>query len=528
MLSDEVTLMSFLSSAKSVVFGIAAFLIPCVYARGQMQSGAPQAQTVQAIQLPASGRTGQSPGSVATQQMPTQGSGATVIQPSVQVFGSFQGSIPGQESATGPVTLSLVDAVRRGLEVNLGAITASTSSNTAKAQRAQALSGLLPQIAANVGATETQINLAAEGLGALGTAAQGLNFPTIVGPFHYVQAEATINWNALNITSLRNWRVSKELERAAELSQRDARELIVLAVGGTYLQTIAAAARVESQRAQVGYAQAIYDQAQSQYAAGTNARIDVTRSVVQLQTEQERLNAFQGDYDQQKLLLGRLIGIPLDRQLVLSERLEYKAQDAVDEMGLLRAAFDHRMDLRAAESQLAAAKLALSAAHAERYPSISGSGYYGAMGLDPTNAHGVFAAAGSVNIPIYQGGKIKADIEQAEQTVRQREAEVTDQKQRVEQDVRSALIQLRTATGQIHLAQTNRQYALDTLTQARDRYKAGVTNTVEVVQAQQQESSAENDYISSLFAFNLAQLTIARATGAAESNLSALFAGSHP
>lgn len=513
------------------LFRMAVFLIAFgMY--GQMP-GAGQGQATQAVQLPASGRSAQSVGSVATQQTPTQSTGANVIQPSVMVTGSYQGSVPGQEPAAGTVTLSLVDAVRRGLEVNLGAVSAAISSGAAKDQTAQARSVLLPQISANLGATETQIDLAAYGLNTIfsslpSSLAKGFSIPSVVGPFHYVQAEGIVNWNALNITALRNWQVSKESERATRFNQRDARELIVLAVGGTYLQAAADEAQVEAEKAQVGYAKAIYDQAVAELAAGTNARIDVMRTQVELQTEQERLNAFQGEYDQQKISLARLIGIPLDRSLVLSEALEFKDTEGMDEMSLLRSAFDHRMDLKAAESQLAAAKLALSSARSERYPSVSFSGDYGAMGVDPTSTHGVFTASGSVNIPVWEGGRIKADVDLAQQTMRQREAEYQDQKQRVEQDVRNALIQLKTAIGQVRLAQTNRQYALETLNQARDRFAAGVTTSVEVVQAQQQESSAESDYINGLFAYNLARLTVARATGAAETNLSSLFEGKHP
>ncbi len=188
----------------------------------------------------------------------------------------------------------------------------------------------------------------------------------------------------------------------------------------------------------------------------------------------------------------------------------------------------HRADLQSAEAQVKAAERAVAASHAERYPTVSAGGDYGAMGVSPDNSHGVFVATASVNIPIYTGGRIKADMQQAEAALEQRQAEYQDEKGQVDQDVRNALIQLQTAIGQARLAESNRKFALETLTQARDRFNAGVTNTVEVVQAQQQESSAESDYVSSLFAFNLARLTLARATGEAEANVGTLFAGSRP
>jgi outer membrane protein TolC len=502
-----------------------ANLVLSILLFGQQQPGMLPSQSSQAAQLPASGRAIQPAGNVTAQFSTGEGQGASVLLPSVQVNDTYKGSVPGRDLPPGEVKLSLAEAVRRGLEVNLGSITASNSSMTARAQRAQALSQLLPQISATLGATETQVNLAAFGLNAIGGAFPG--FPTVVGPFHYVQGQGNLNWNALNFTQIRNYQSSKQLERASTFELRNARDLVVLAVGGTYLQVIADAARVASQETQVKYAQAVYDRSAAQLSAGTNTRIDVTRSRVQLQTEQERLISLQADYKQQKIALARLIGIPLDRELVLTEPFGYHELAGVDETDSLRAALSHRSDLKAADAQVQAAERVAAAARAERYPTVSGSFDYGAIGVTPDNSHGVFTAVGSVNVPVYTGGRIKADIQQAKATLRQRESEYEDTRGRVEQDVRDAVIQLQTAIGQAHLAESNKRFALQTLTQAQDRFDAGVTNTVEVVQAQQQESAAESDYVSSLFAFNLARLTLARATGEAESNVGSLFAGAN-
>lgn len=499
---------------------IAGFLA-AVNAFGQF--GPPPVQPSQVFQLPVSGLAAQSGDMVTTHQDTAQGEGPGVLQPSLQVNRPFAGSVPGPALPPGDVRLSLSEAVARGLQVNLGSITADSSQRTARAQRAQALSQLLPQISANLGATETQIDLAALGLTSIGGAIQG--FPAVVGPFHYVQGEGAVNWSAFDLTQIRNYQSSKELERAAGFDLRNARDLVVLAVGGTYLQVIAGQARVESQRTQVKYAQAVVDQSSAQLSAGTNTRIDVTRSRVQLQTEQERLIAFEADLKQHRNALARLIGIPLDRSLVLTEPFTYGEVPPIDETAELRVAFEHRSDLKSAEAQVKAAERTVAAARAERYPSVYGSGDYGAMGTSPENSHGVFTLTASVNVPIYTGGRTRADIEQANAALKQRQSEFADAKGQVEEDVRNAIIQLQTAIGQTQLAESNRKFALDTLNQSRDRFEAGVTNTVEVVQAQQQESAAESDYVSSLYAFNLARLTLARATGEAESNIGGLFEG---
>src|SRR3984957_12690935 len=277
-------------------------------------------QMSQAMQLPASGRETQTSGTVSSQQTTSPGTSTSVLQPSVTVTGSYQGSVPGSLIPAGPVRLSLPDAVKRGLQTNLGIVTSGVSSSIVRAQRAQALSQLFPQITASIGATETQINLAAYGLNTLGAALGGA-LPSIVGPFQYVQAQGNLNWNALSMANVRNYQAANAVDHASRLSERDTRELVVLAVGGTYLQVLSASARIDSQRVQVKYAQATYDRANTQLSAGTNTRVDLTRSLVQLQSEQERLLALEGDYQQQKIAFARLIGLPQDAEVIFPEHL---------------------------------------------------------------------------------------------------------------------------------------------------------------------------------------------------------------
>jgi outer membrane protein TolC len=170
----------------------------------------------------------------------------------------------------------------------------------------------------------------------------------------------------------------------------------------------------------------------------------------------------------------------------------------------------------------------VSAARAERLPSASITADYGVLGATPVSNHGVYSVVGAVNVPVFQGGRVKADIEQAEATLHQRQAELADQRGRVEEEVRTALIELETAIGEVRLAENNRGFANETLREARDRFNAGVATTVEVVQAQEQVASAESDYISGLFAFDLARISLSRATGQAEADLPSLLSGVAP
>ena len=159
------------------------------------------------------------------------------------------------------------------------------------------------------------------------------------------------------------------------------------------------------------------------------------------------------------------------------------------------------------------------AAEAERLPTISAGADYGVIGTDPTNSHGTFSVTGSVRVPIFNGRRAHGDIEQADAALQQRRAEYEDLRGRIDAEIRTAFLDLNSAAQQVAVADSNRKLAADTLQQARDRFAAGVADTIEVVQAQESVASAERDYIASLFAHNLAKATLARAMGQADQNI---------
>lgn len=510
--------------ASAAVPFLACLAAPCAWS--QLAGSAAQTPT-RPVGLPLSGAPNQA-GSVTIQQNASLTGSVSTINSSVQVGGAVSGSVPAVTPAAGPVTLTLADAVKLALQYNLGPITADNTARAARAQRLQALSALLPDISASASDTVTQVNLAAYGFQF--KVPPGLNFsiPSVVGPFNYSSLQGNMSLPVFDLVRRRNWQTAKQMERASVLNARDTHELVVTAAAGAYLQTIATQARIASQQAQVDRAQAIYNQAVVRKQAGTNARIDVTRSLVEFQTAQQRLSSLEADLLKQKMSLARILGLPLGRELTLADPLAFSETTVPDTTASINRAIKNRAEIQSAEAQVRAAELQVSAARAERLPSLALAGNYGVLGPDPTSTHGVFAVTGSLNIPIWQGGRTSADIRQAETTLHQRQAELADQRGHVEEDVRTALVELRTAIGQVHVAESTRQYANETLSQAQDRFAAGVATTVEVVQAQEQLASAESDYVSSLFSFDLAKLALARATGDAADEIPNLLKGGRP
>jgi outer membrane protein TolC len=502
--------------SKVVIFVLAG--TACAVA--QFGPPAPSSQGTVATQLPLSGRGAQA-GSVNATQSPVAGTTTSVntLNTSVQTSGPFAGSASSVSKLPFSGKLSLREAIQRGLDYNLGTVGMAQTIRQSRGQARVARSSLLPNLIATASETEQQTNLAVAGI-RFQSPIPGFSIPSIVGPFNYFDLRARLTQTIADMTALRNYRSAEETARANELSLKDARDLVVLAVGGAYLQVIAAQARVASAQAQLDTATALYNQTSQQRSVGLLAQTDVNRSRVQMLTQQERIATLRNDLSKQKINLARLTGLPANDQFDISDDIPFSTAPDIKIEDALQQAYTHRQDLKAAEAQIHASELTKSAARAERLPSLALNADYGANGLNPSNAHGTFSVTGTLTVPIWRGGRTEGDIEQADAAVVQRRAELEDLRGKIESDVRSAFLDLQAATNQENVAEQNRQVTKETLDLTRQKFQAGVSDNVEVVQAQESVAGAELDYINSVFAHNVAKLSLARAVGAAADNLS--------
>ncbi len=479
----------------------------------------PASQGTQATQLPLSGRTSQTGGVNAT-QTPVPGATTSVdtLNSNVQVQGPYTGSANSTAKLPFSGKLGLREAIDRGLAYNLGAVGLAQAARQSQGMSRVARSALLPNVNGSASETYETENLAALGI-RFNVPIRGFSFPSLVGPFNYLDVRASLTQTILDVTALKNYRSTAEVSRSNQLAELDAKDLVVLAVGGTYLQVLAAKARVDSTRAQVDTANALYQQTLQQRAAGLVAQIDANRSQIEALTAQQRLLSLQNDLAKQKINLARLVGLPASDQYELSDDIPYQPAPPIEFADALKQALDHRSDLKAAQAQEHAAELSRSAARAERLPSFSVSANYGAIGTNPAQAKGTYLVAGTIRVPIWQGGRTEGDIEESDAALAQRRAEIEDLKSLIESEVRNAYLDLQTAASQVELAQKNLDVTKQTLDLTRQRFEAGVTDAVEVVQTQQTVASAQLDYINSLFAHNLAKLSLARAMGGTAENL---------
>lgn len=431
----------------------------------------------------------------------------------------FEGSVPTRAPSSAPLALTMHDAIDRGLKTNLGLLVSDSASESARGERLRTLSALIPQLSAQAGETIQQINLKTIGFD---LHIPGVSIPIIAGPFHYTDVRAYASWKAFDYGAWKNYSASQENRRAAQLSVLDARDLVVQATANGYLQIIADASRVDAIRSQVGTAQALYDRAADQKRAGTAAGIDVLRSEVELKQQQQRLLAQSNQFAKDKLALGRVIGLPSAQDFNLSEIVPFAPLASMTQDQALQAAIAQRPDFQSYKARVRAAEEAVKAARGEHYPAAQVTADYGDVGPTLASSHGTFSFVASAKISVFDGGRISADVIQAKAALKQRQDELADLGAQIEYQVRSAFLDIQSAADQVVVARDNLNLANQTLIQARDRFSAGVTDNIEVVQAQESVAAANDTLILALFAHNVAKVGLARALGGAEQGVQKL------
>jgi outer membrane protein TolC len=431
----------------------------------------------------------------------------------------FAGSVPAKP-VPGVLPLSLRDAIDRGLKQNLGALLSNADIRSARGQRWEQLSALLPHLTVTPYAAVSQINLKELGIS---LNIPGVNLPSAVGPFSYFDARVNVTQSIFDWKSINATRAAGESLKSAEYTYKDARDLVVLAVGFTYLQAIADEARIQTAEAQVQTAQALYNQASDQVTAGTSPAIDGLRAKVELQTRQQQLIQAKNNFAIQKLTVARVIGLAPGQDFEFTDKSPYQPFEGITVDEALKRAYASRSDYQAAMTDMRAAEFSRKAAVAGYFPSLSFNADYGTGGSHPSTATQVFDVRGTLSIPIFQGGSVHGEILQAESRLEQSRERLDNLRAQIDSDVRTALLNLQSSADQVNVARSNIDLAEETLAQSRDRFTAGVADTVEVVQSQEIVASAHEQFISSLYGYNFAKISLARALGVAEDSVKQYF-----
>jgi len=443
---------------------------------------------------------------------PTSGSlPSSTFDPSSLIRQNLPGAA---RTSAAPAQLSLSDAINLALQNNLSTLSAQEERRAANGFSQQARSALLP----NISGVSYQANLT-ENLAALGF--QPGTIPgftnSFIGPFNNFDARARLVQNIFDLSVIRNYQSSRQGVRVAEFRQRLAREQVSEATARTYLETLRSERNVAAAQANVTLADALLKLAQDQRNAGVATGTDVTRAETRL--AQERVDLFQAQTtaEQARLNLQRVIGVPLGSPLVLIDQLTFTAEPLPQIDSAVTDALSHRAEVLISEAQVSMFELERKSVKDEYLPSLQFLGDYGVSGITPTDtALPTRRVAVQVNVPIFNGGLTQGRLTVASSRAHEAELQLGSVRGQVEQDVRLAISTLRTSLERVRAADESMRLAERELEMSRDRFRAGVADNLEVINAQTSLANARASQVQALAVYNAARLNLAAALGRAE------------
>jgi outer membrane protein TolC len=430
--------------------------------------------------------------------------------PSLPETSPFMGGVPTGTATTEPIRLTVADAIFRARDHNLGVLLAEQNTATARGERWNALSDLLPDVSATVTESRRKTNLEAFGF------PLGPTFPRVVGPFNVFDARVSASQTLFDLRAIKEASAASHRVAAATLSYRSARDLVVLVSANLYLQALATDARAQAARAQLDTSQALYQQAMNLQQSGLVAGLDVVRAEVRMSTDRQRVTAATNDAEKARLQLARVIGLPVGQPFTLVDDIPAVPDPSMTLETALDQAYKQRPDYLAAQERLKGAEAMRAAAVADRLPTVRVTADYGAIGLEAQTALPTFNITGAVDVPIFEAGRQQARLAQADAELKRQQAQVADLKSEVYYDVRNAFLDLQATREMLDTATRGRDLAAQQLEQSRDRFAAGVASNIEVVQAQEAVALATDQYISAIYGFNIAKAVLAQSVGTAE------------
>jgi outer membrane protein TolC len=435
----------------------------------------------------------------------------------------FLGSAPAGKPTGDVMHLSLSETIALGLRFNLGVIESTQTSADIRAQRLRSLAALLPDVSFE--ATDVLANASLKEFGLKLPAIPGIPaLPATTGAFGFQDARLSVTQSIYNSAIRNSYQAEKHAQQVSLLSSADARDVVVYAVGTSYFQVVAAAARLETTRAQLVSARELDQQTADRVNSQVSPEIDSLRARVARQSAEQLVTNAANELEKARLTLGRITGLPSDQKFTTVDTA-YRPVTGLTAQSAIAHARELRSDLLSAAASIREAESRVRSAKGEKLPALSFHADYGAAGVNLGSLNQVYTIAGQISVPVFTGGRIQADIDQAQTNLARRQAEYDDLEGRVVYDVRVAWLDMQASDSSVSVAESNRALAERALAQSQDRYLNGVTNYLEVLRAQEAVTTADENYIRSVYSFNVAKIALARAMGAAASHIQDFFGG---
>jgi len=417
-----------------------------------------------------------------------------------------------QPGATLRLSLKQAVAIALAPEGNTQVQLAGEATRQAQARSVEARAALLPNLDSYVTEQSETENLASFGFH-FQIPIPGFMFPTFVGPFRVFDARVQATQSVFDFSSIRRLQASRAGVRASEADKENTADLTTAEVAQFYMAALAAQAHVEAAQANLELTEATEKLAENRKNAGTGTGIEVTRALVEVADARQRLLVAQNDQRQARLQLLRAIGVRLETEVELTDKLTYTPVPGAPLNETIASALAARPDLKAQRTREDNARLSYSATKFERLPSLSAFGNYGSIGTGLDNALPTRDLGISMRLPIFDGGRRDARRAESASQLRAEQARSNDLKEQIELDVRLALDELASADDEVKVAREGLDLSENELAQARRRYAAGVTNSIEVTDAQTRLERARDNQTAALYNYNLARIALAQSMG---------------
>ena len=435
----------------------------------------------------------------------------------------YFGSVTAHPATDETLKLSLDDAIAMGLKNNLGLKEAEGSEKVLLGEKNEALQQFLPTILLSGATGVYQHNLAAFGFGpgVIGSF-KGL-FPSGTTPHISLITKDTLTTGQIQFSQtlfsgpvIAGYKAAGAAERSAHFAKMSARGEVVQQVASAYLHAIAAASEVDNARSLESQDQVQLDHAHQAHLAGTVANLDELRARVQLQSQQQARLSAENAYEKDLILLKREIGIATGQKIALTDPAPYSDLAAQTPEEVRAIALKNRQDYQNMQNQAVEYKAIHAAYRSQRLPTLTFGGYYGVSEVASIGSHGNFLAQGTLSVPLFREAKLRGDTDAAQAQMDSVNAQLEDLRGHIDQQVRSALLDVSAADQLVRVARSNVDLATSALSDETDRVNAGVDDNLPLVTAQATLASAQNNLVESLYQYNLSKLALARAAGVLE------------
>jgi outer membrane protein TolC len=437
------------------------------------------------------------------------------------------GGVPVAEAMSSPMPLGLDEAIDRGMRLNLQQLLAQQNERAVHGELLTAENSLLPTLTAQLATGTQEINLAAMGFkpSVVASLAPALGFGNFtfneIVKVSTTSAQVNFTQQLFNLPAYEFYRAAQKATIVAQLTTKSGRNDMALRVGTAYLQALADAAQITNAQALEKADEVVLRQATLSHDAGVGTHLDVLRAQVQLQTQQQVRISDEDTFAKDKIALNRLIGLPADQTITLTDTVPFSELAAMPEPAALQLAFTQRYDYLSLQAQLDADQHSAKAIRYQRLPTLAFGGFYGVLGETEGLYHGDFTAQGKLEFPIFEEGSLRGEREVAGAQISRVRAQIANLRVAIDQQIRDSLLDVQSSAELVKVARSNVELSTQELKDATDRFTSGVTDNLPVVQAQATLAAAETRLVETEFQYNQSKLALARNIGVVETEYKA-------